>query len=390
MKNLTILGSTGSIGCNALEIVKLYPDRFNVVGLAAKTSVKKLSEQIAMFSPLVAVVHDKKHAEKLKSMLPRNTETKVLYGENGYAAAACHKNVDMMVGAMVGSAGLMPTLAAMDAGKDIALANKETLVMAGRLVMEKVRETNVDLLPVDSEHSAVFQSISGHRVDDLESILLTASGGPFLNRPLKRFHAITPKDALDHPNWDMGRKISIDSATMMNKGLEVIEARWLFDMPLEKIKVLIHPQSIVHSMVTYKDGAVISQMGVPDMKGAIGYALAFPERLDLGIPAPDFPKIGPLTFQSPDLKKFPCLALAYDALNAGGTMPAVLNAANEIAVQAFLDGLISFVSIHDIIKHTMKCHTVESDQELTKIIQADLWARETALTLVHKNEYTRN
>lgn len=390
MKNLSILGSTGSIGCNALEIVSLHPDRFNVIALAAKTSIKKLSEQVARFSPLMVAVHDEAHAEKLKGMLSGHGDTIVLHGEKGYAAAACHKDVDMVLGAMVGAAGLMPTLSAIDAGKDIALANKETLVMAGHLVMQKVREKNVSLLPVDSEHSAVFQSISGQRADDLDSILLTASGGPFLNRPANRFDSITPEEALDHPNWNMGDKISIDSATMMNKGLEVIEARWLFDVAPAKIKVLIHPQSIVHSMAAYKDGAVLSQMGVPDMKGAIGYALSFPERLDIGVPRPDFTKIGSLTFQSPDFKKFPCLALAYDALEAGGTMPAVLNAANEIAVKAFLDGLISFVSIHSIIKDTMKHHRIEGDQALLKIIEADRWARDMALSLIHKNEYIKN
>ena len=292
----------------------------------------------------------------------------------------------MVLGAMVGAAGLVPTLAAIEAGKDIALANKETLVMAGAIVMEAVAMHGVKLMPVDSEHSAIFQSMAGQGNNGVREILLTASGGPFLNRPASQFDAITPQEALRHPNWSMGSKISIDSATLMNKGLEVIEARWLFNVDFDRIKVVVHPQSIVHSMVVYEDGAVIGQMGVPDMKGAIAYGLSHPHRLPLDLPAPDFARIGGLTFQDPDLERFPCLALAYRAGDAGGTTPAVLNAANEVAVAAFLEERLPYKGIYPVIEQTLNRHGGENGADLGHIIEADRRARDTAHSLIRKQE----
>jgi 1-deoxy-D-xylulose-5-phosphate reductoisomerase len=310
----------------------------------------------------------------------------IVYGEAGYIEAATCTDTDMVLSAMVGAAGLVPTLAAIDAGKAIALANKETLVMAGAIVMQKITSRGVKLMPVDSEHSAIFQSMAGHQPNGIREILLTASGGPFLSWPAEKFSSITPRDALKHPNWSMGSKITIDSATMMNKGLEVIEAHWLFDTDFNRIKVLIHPQSIIHSMVTYADGAVIAQMGVPDMKGAIAYGLSHPHRLPLDVPSPDFTHIGRLTFKEPDLDRFPCLGLAYRAGEHGGTLPAVLNAANEVAVEAFLSNRLPFLGIHPIIDQTMNNHCINNGADLGQIIEADRWARETALGLIRRQE----
>lgn len=386
MKSLSILGATGSIGSKALEIVRQFPDRFTVIALTAKTNVEALARQIVRFTPRVAAVADADHARRLKALLPPTLNTEIVFGQAGYVKAATCQETDMVLGAMVGSAGLVPTLAAIDAGKDIALANKETLVMAGAIVMERAAGSGVKLMPVDSEHSAIFQSMEGHRNNGIREILLTASGGPFLKRPASEFSVITARDALRHPNWSMGRKITIDSATLMNKGLEVIEARWLFDMDFHRIKVVVHPQSIVHSMVTYEDGAVIAQMGVPDMKGAIAYGLSHPRRLPLDVPSPDFAHIGQLTFEDPDLERFPCLALAYRAGEQGGTLPAVLNAANEVAVQAFLDNRLSYTGIYPIIDQALNRHRGANGADLGQIIEADRWARETALSLIRRQE----
>ncbi len=384
MKNLAILGSTGSIGVNALKIVGMFPDRFKVKALTAATRIELLAKQIRRFEPDVAVVIDEFHALKLKDLLGSDQETLVLHGNQGYEIAAAWESVDQVLAAMVGAAGLLPTLAAIEAGKDIALANKETLVMAGDIVMKKIAEKGVRLLPVDSEHSAIFQSISGNRGADVEKIFLTASGGPFLKKPGNEFPAIEPREALNHPNWQMGRKISIDSATLMNKGLEIIEAKHLFNISEEKIEVVIHPQSIVHSMVGYKDGAVIAQLGVPDMKGAIAYALSHPERLDIGQPMPDFVHISTLTFEQPDRERFPCLGLAQLACKTGKTLPAVLNAANEMAVQGFLDGRLGFVDIPRVIECTMGNHILFENPTLADILQSDAWARETAAMLIRE------
>jgi len=385
MKNLSILGSTGSIGRNALKIVEMFPDRFAVKALAAKKDTELLARQIEQFEPEIAVVFDERCAFELKSKLPATSGVEVLYGKDGYIAAAAHDAVDMVLTAVVGAAGLMPTLAAIEAGKNIALANKETLVMAGDIVIKRAVAKGVRILPVDSEHSAIFQCIAGNRPQDLDRIILTASGGPFLKRPANEFIKIEPEEALNHPTWQMGKKVTIDSATLMNKGLEVIEAKCLFGVSQDRIEVLIHPQSVIHSMVSYKDGAVMAQLGIPDMKGAIAYAMSYPQRLALRQSLPDFARMGALTFEPPDLVKFPCLALAYQAGKIGETLPAVLNAANEVAVQAFLKHRISFVKIPEIIRETMERHTVVNDPSLDDILEADRWAREQAEMIISDN-----
>jgi len=377
MKSLSILGSTGSIGTNALKIAEMFPDKFRVRVLAAKNNIIMLAEQIRIFSPDFAVVFDEKSALMLKKNIS-GSGVEILFGNDGYRAAASYAPVDMVIAAMVGSAGLIPTLSAIDAGKNIALANKETLVMAGEIVIKKAGERGVKILPIDSEHSAIFQCLAGHRKEDMQKIFLTASGGPFLNLPLNEFDRIRPEDAMNHPTWQMGRKVSVDSATLMNKGLEVMEAGYLFGVSPDDIEVVVHPQSVIHSMVSYKDGSVIAQMGIPDMKGAIAYAMSYPERLSIGQPLPDFEAIGSFTFQKPDYEKFPCLGLAYNAGKTGGTLPAVLNAANEVAVEAFLGGRISFKNIPEVIEKTMGRHFVIAYPELSDILEADIWARRIA------------
>jgi 1-deoxy-D-xylulose-5-phosphate reductoisomerase len=378
MKHLSILGSTGSIGRNTLEIVELFSDRFAVKALAAKSNTSLLARQIERFAPEMAVVIDETRALELKKKLPSKTHVEIMHGQDGYRAAATYNAVDMVVSAMVGAAGLIPTLYAIEAGKDIALANKETLVIAGEIVVEKAKRNDIRIFPIDSEHSAIFQCISGNRRQDLNKILLTGSGGPFLSVPKNEFSKIKPHDALKHPTWQMGKKISIDSATLMNKGLEVMEAKWLFGVSRDMIEVVIHPQSIIHSMVSFKDGSIIAQLGIPDMKGAIAYALSCPERLPLNQPLPDFAHIGALTFKKPDIKKFPCLALAYDACEIGETLPAVLNAANEVVVQAFLSERVPFIAIPDVIRKTMDKHIVVTHPTIPDILEADRWAREQA------------
>lgn len=378
MKNLSILGSTGSIGCKALAIIEMFPEQFGVKALAAGTNVELLAGQIKRFSPELVVVIDADRALELKRMLPSKAGVEIMYGEDGYRAAATHGSVEMVVSAIVGAAALAPTLSAIEAGKDIALANKESIVMAGEIVAKKADEKGINILPIDSEHSAIFQCIVGQRKEDIEGILLTGSGGPFLNRPATEFANITLEDALAHPTWQMGKKISVDSATLMNKGLEVIEAKFLFKVSLNMIEIVIHPQSVIHSMVSFRDGSIIAQLGIPDMKTAIAYAISYPERLPLRQPMPDFVNMDPLTFKKPDLNKFPCLSLAYTAGKAGGTLPAVLNASNEIAVQAFLNRRIPFVKIPEVISKIMEIHSVVANPELPDIIEADKWAREYA------------
>jgi 1-deoxy-D-xylulose-5-phosphate reductoisomerase len=375
LKNIAILGSTGSIGRSALQVVEQFPDRLQVVALAAGRNIDLLAEQIHRFRPRLAAVLDLELTKDLTSRLQPGIEVEVVAGSQGYQQVASCAEAEMILSSMVGAAGLIPTLSAIRAGKDVALANKETLVMAGALVMKEVRRSQVELLPVDSEHNAIFQAMEGHRREDLKRILLTASGGPFLNMPKEQLESVTPTQALAHPNWAMGPKITIDSATLMNKGLEVIEAKWLFDVPVEKIDVHIHPQSIVHSMVEYVDGSVIAQMGIPDMRIPIAYALAYPERLELDLPRLDFFTVQTLTFQEPDLNRFPCLKLAFAACKAGGTMPAVLNAANEAAVQAFLDNRIPFSGIPRLVNQAMEEHALNPAAELEAILEADAWAR---------------
>jgi 1-deoxy-D-xylulose-5-phosphate reductoisomerase len=382
MKHLSILGSTGSIGSNTLKVVEMFPERFAVKAMTAKKNISLLARQIEQFNPELAVVYDEKKAQDLKDRLPMETKVEIMHGEKGYIAAAIQPSVDMVVTAMVGAAGLMPTLAAIDEGIDIALANKETLVMAGDIVMKRAGENGVQILPIDSEHSAIFQCISGSRKADLKKIILTASGGPLIHIPKNEFNKIKPKDALKHPTWQMGEKISIDSATLMNKGLEILEAKHFFGVSQDKIEVLIHPQSIVHSMVAYHDGSVIAQLGVPDMRGAIAYALSWPERLPLDQPLPDFQNIGALTFEQPDLNRFPCLQMAFDVCQIGGTLPVVLNAANEVAVRTFLDQAISFDKISEIISDTIDQHVNVSNPSLSDILETDGWARKQAETKI--------
>lgn len=383
MKTLSILGSTGSIGRNTLKIVEMFPELFAIKALAAKNNTTLLARQIERFKPELAVVFDQNCALELKSMLSLANGVEIMHGQDGYNAAAGHDDVDMVVIAVVGAAGLIPTLTAIEAGKDIALANKETLVMAGEIVVKKAAAKGVRIFPIDSEHSAVFQCLAGNRREDLCKIILTASGGPFLNRAAQEFAKISPAEALDHPTWQMGRKVTIDSATLMNKGLEVLEAKCLFDVSCEQIDVVIHPQSVIHSMVAFIDGSVMAQMGIPDMKGAIAYAMSYPRRLALKQPLPDFAELGALTFEAPDLEKFPCLALAYQACQTGETLPAVLNAANEAAVQAFLERRITFVQIPGIISQTMARHSPGKNSSLADIIESDRWAREQAETIIN-------
>ncbi|MBZ4219608.1 MAG: 1-deoxy-D-xylulose-5-phosphate reductoisomerase [Chlorobium sp.] len=381
MRSLSILGSTGSIGLSTLDVVRQHPEKFSISGLAAGKDVITLAEQIREFQPAAVSVMDADAAKKLHKLLG-DSKTDILYGIEGATAVATVEEADMVVSAIVGAAGLIPTVSAIKAGKHIALANKETLVVAGELVSDLVQKHKVQLLPVDSEHSAIFQSLQGHRTEDVVRIILTASGGPFRNTSAEELKHVGLQQALKHPQWTMGAKITIDSATMMNKGLEVIEAHWLFSMPADKISIVVHPQSIIHSMVEYIDGCVMAQLGTPDMRAPIAYALAWPERCESGIPKLDLAKIGTLTFEEPDMERFPALRLAFDALKAGRTYPAVLNAANEIAVAAFLDQKIRFVEIAETVDKTMQAHEAYTPVELDDYLQADQWARDTAKKLI--------
>jgi 1-deoxy-D-xylulose-5-phosphate reductoisomerase len=379
-KKLSILGSTGSIGKNTLAVVDQFPDQYQVEALAAGKNIDLLCEQIKTFHPKCVCVLDHHLANDLKKKIDKPLE--IVYGPDGFQYIAAYPSSQMVVSAIVGAAGLLPTLSAIQAGKDIALANKETLVMAGDIVMNAVKEKNIHLLPVDSEHSAIFQCLQGNISQEVDRILLTASGGPFRNKEESSFKNIKPEDALKHPTWQMGKKISIDSATLMNKGLEVIEAHFLFDISADFIQIIIHPQSIVHSMVAYYDGSVMAQLGIPDMKAAIAYALSYPNRLPLKQPIPDFYSLQHLDFFKPDLKKFPCLSLAFDACKEGKTFPAVLNAANEIAVSAFLDRQIGFLDIPRLIDKALEKHTPKDAMDLSYVLQADQWAREIVSTWI--------
>ncbi len=379
MKNIAVLGSTGSIGVSTLEVLEQFPGRFRAVALAAGRNTHLLLDQIRRFRPRLVAVMDEDLAAKLTGAMGRDDrETEVVFGPQGYELVATHPEAENVVSAMVGAAGLLPTIAALKSGKSLALANKETLVVAGEIVMALAEERNIQILPVDSEHSAIFQALRGNHRSALKRILLTASGGPFFNREKGELASVTPQAALRHPNWTMGQKITIDSATLMNKGLEVIEAHWLFGVPVDQIDVHIHPESIVHSMVEYIDGSVIAQMGMPDMKIPIAYALAFPERLPVQSPPLDLFRLEKLSFYPPDDEKFPCLRLAYDACRRGSTLPAVLNAANEIAVQAFLDGNIGFLDIPRVIQSVMQRHKPAETLTLEAILEADVWARTEA------------
>ncbi|GAB4344215.1 MAG: 1-deoxy-D-xylulose-5-phosphate reductoisomerase [Desulfobulbaceae bacterium] len=387
MKILSLLGSTGSIGRNVLAVVRSFPDRFRVAGLAAGTSIDELARQVEEFAPRVVSVADEELAGQLAEKLPPGSECRILWGMEGNREVATLPETAMTVTAVVGAVGLLPTLDAIRAGKDIGLANKETLVMAGALVMRAVRESGVRLLPIDSEHSAIFQALEAGRRQDVGRIILTASGGPFRDRSRDELREVTPEQALAHPNWDMGRKISIDSATLMNKGLEVIEARWLFDMEPEKIGVVVHPQSIVHSLVEFIDGSVVAQLGIPDMRIPIAYALSYPERLGLGLSRLSLSQCGSLSFEKPDYERFPALRLAFDALAAGGVRPAVLNAANEIAVEEFLAGRIRFLDIAAVVEATLDQAGEGNEMDLEDILAADDRARRTAQTMITSGAY---
>ncbi len=382
MKRISLLGATGSIGVNVLEVVNQFPDRYQVVALAAGTNVELLCQQIVTCKPQLVSVLNTEYADKLRSMLPEGVVVDIVWGNQGNEEVAAFEPADFTVSAIVGAAGLLPTLAAIHAGKDIGLANKETLVMAGKLVMDSVKEYGVKLLPIDSEHSAIFQALEGGRKVDVGKILLTASGGPFRNKSRDELQNVTPEQALDHPNWSMGKKISIDSATLMNKGLEVIEAKWLFDIDADSIEVLVHPQSIVHSLVEFHDGSVLAQLGIPDMRIPIAYALSYPERHPLGLTSLNLSQCANLEFHKPDHARFPALQLAFNALQEGGVMPAVLNAANEVAVEAFLQSRISFPDIAETVAVTMDKVTNGSEERLENILAADIQAREAARKVI--------
>ncbi|MGO9613359.1 MAG: 1-deoxy-D-xylulose-5-phosphate reductoisomerase [Dissulfurispiraceae bacterium] len=376
MKRLAILGSTGSIGNNALKIVSRYPERFKIIGLTAGKNINLLMKQIEAFKPEVIAISDKATYDKFKDSFHGSEDLEILYGVEGISMVARHPRTDIVISAIVGSAGLLPTMAAVKAGKTVALANKETLVMAGNLIMHDVGKNKATLIPVDSEHSAIFQCLRGDGKNSLKKIILTASGGPFLGRTAKALENVSPEDALQHPKWSMGKKVTIDSATLMNKGLEVIEAHYLFDLPPEQIDVLIHPQSVIHSIVEFRDGSYMAQLSRPDMKGPIAYALSYPERLQDIVEPIDWEKLSGLTFQKPDRRTFPCLSLAYAAIKTGGTMPAVLNAANEVVVKAFLDGNISFNNMPTVIRKVMDTHQLQPPDNLEVILEADRWAQE--------------
>jgi len=381
LKRISLLGSTGSIGVNTLDVVSHSADKFTVIALAAGRNLKLLIEQVTRFKPKLVSVLTEQAARELKKHLQRDSRPDIVFGDQGLQAVASLSEVDLVVSAIVGAAGLIPTLTAIKHKKDVALANKETLVMAGKLVMQEARNNNVKIIPIDSEHSALFQLIARKQKKQLASIALTASGGPFLKHTYKQLLQVTRDAALKHPNWKMGQKVTIDSATLMNKGLEVIEAHWLFDIPVQKIKVFIHPQSIVHALVEYIDGSVMAHLSNPDMRGPITYALNYPKRMSTYLPPLNLLNIGTLNFMAPNTKKFPSLHLAYRALEEGETMPAVLNAANEIAVSAFLKKNIRFVDIPRVTETTMELFHPKKISSLDDVLAADTWARQKAQTV---------
>jgi 1-deoxy-D-xylulose-5-phosphate reductoisomerase len=375
MKGLSILGSTGSVGTNVLRVVDAFPDRLRVVALAAGRNVERLAEQVARYRPRAVSVATQAACDALARLVDLSG-VRVGVGEEGAVSVATQDDASMVVAAAVGAVGLVPTYRALEAGKDVALANKETLVMAGELMVAESRAHGGRLLPIDSEHCALHQCLDGRGPQEVRRLVLTASGGPFRTRPRETFDRITREEALCHPTWSMGRKITIDSATLMNKGLEVIEARWLFDVPAERVGVMIHPQSVVHSMVEFVDGTVLAQLGVTDMRLPIQYALSHPERWEAAMPGLDFTRAFGLDFDVPDHARFPCLGLAYRALEGGGTLPAVLNAANEEAVGAFLDGRIPFTAIPEQVGETMEARPARPLGALADVLAADAWARE--------------
>ncbi|MCR8642155.1 1-deoxy-D-xylulose-5-phosphate reductoisomerase [Paenibacillus sp. N1-5-1-14] len=378
-KRIAILGSTGSVGTQTLDVVRQHPQQFQVEALSGGYNIDLLTEQVHTFRPKLVSVATKELADQLRSQV--KSDTKVLYGAEGITEVAAANDADVVITAIVGSQGLEPTLAAIEAGKQIGLANKETLVSAGHIVMEAARKKGVSILPVDSEHSAIFQCLNGERMADIHRITLTASGGAFRDRTRDELHGVSVQDALKHPNWSMGAKLTIDSATMANKGLEVIEAHWLFNLPYESIDVVIHPESIIHSYVEFVDHSVIAQLGNPDMRVPIQYALTYPTRLPLDTRPLNLAELGQLNFRKMDFERFPCLRMAYDSGKIGGTMPTVFNAANEIAVARFRNGEIEFLDIETIIARTMDQHEAAVSPQLEQILQVDAWARQFATNL---------
>ena len=392
-RRVVVLGSTGSIGVNTLDVIRAHPDRFQVVALTAGRQVERLAQQCLEFKPRIAVVADAAGAAQLSQLLAeKSSQLTILHGPDALLIAVLESDCDTVMAAIVGAAGLAPTLAAAQAGKRILLANKEALVMSGDLFMSAVKAGGAELLPIDSEHNAIFQCLpnrfgstsNGNTRDHfgVEELWLTASGGPFREKSLDALKTITPDEACAHPNWVMGRKISVDSATMMNKGLEVIEAHWLFGLPLSQIRVLIHPQSVVHSMVRYRDGSVIAQLGQPDMRTPIAYGLAWPDRIDAGVPPLNLVQMANLNFSEPDFNRFPCLALAFEAAKAGGTAPAILNAANEVAVESFLNHEIGFTQIAELVECVLNQAQISGAMSLDSILEADKVARQHAQTMV--------
>lgn len=380
MRKISILGSTGSIGTQTLEVVEIL-ENIKVMAITGNSNVKLLEEQARKFQPELIAVMDEKNAEILKEKLS-DLNIRVVSGMDGLVEAATYEGVDTVVTSVVGNVGLKPTFEAIRAGKNIALANKETLVSAGQLVMDLAKKHNINIYPVDSEHSAIFQSLQGNEGNKIERILLTASGGPFRGKNREELLHVTAADALKHPNWSMGNKITIDSATLMNKGLEVMEAKWLFGVDVDQIEVLVHPQSIVHSAVEYEDGAIVAQLGEPNMRVPIQYALTYPKRIKNPFPRVDFTQRNNLTFDKPDMETFKCLSLAYRALKTGGTLPAVLNGANEVAVARFLKGEIGFLDIPELIEQTMDAYTVKYEYTLEDLLEADAWAKDYAAKVV--------
>ncbi len=383
MKKVFILGSTGSIGVNTLEVIREFPNNFSVAALSGNRNIDLLEKQIEEFSPELVVVNDEAEAEKLKYRIKGKCE--LFIGERGFVEATKYADYDVIISSLVGFSGLAPTIEAIKLGKRIALANKETLVVAGEIIERLSEQYNAEIIPVDSEHSAIFQSLVGESPEHIRKILLTASGGPFFDKPVEYLKKVTVAEALNHPNWSMGNKVTIDSATMMNKGLEVIEARWLFKLPLEKIEVVIHPQSIVHSMVEFIDGSIKAQLSSPDMKVPIQYALTYPERFKSNFVSTEFPEIHKLTFFKPDLEKFENLRLAFDALKSGGNSPCILNAANEIAVENFLKGKITFTEISEYVKKALDDIEHENSIGLEEIFECNRKTRNYVTSLINKD-----
>ncbi|MCK8816493.1 1-deoxy-D-xylulose-5-phosphate reductoisomerase [Natroniella sulfidigena] len=377
MKKISILGSTGSIGKQTLEVIDNLTDDFEVLALTANQNVELLTAQVKKYKPQYAVLMNEEAATELKYNL-KDLQTEVLVGKSGLIKAATLAEIDLVVNAVVGAVGVKPTLEAIKAGKDIGLANKETLVTAGEIVMREAKQYGVSILPIDSEHNAIFQALQGEEQEQVSRIILTASGGPFREANATDLEEVTVEQALNHPNWDMGGKITIDSATLMNKGLEVIEAKWLFDLDFEQIDVVVHPQSIVHSLVEYQDHSMLAELGLPDMKVPIQYVLTYPKRKENRLESLELAEVGKLTFEEPKRELFPCLDFAYQAGKIGGTMPAVLNAANEIAVAQFLNGELKFIQIPQIIQKVMEAHQSVKNPTLDDILAADSWAREQA------------